>query len=180
MGIRRKQLMGIFLSAALAAGSILVPVSAKEKTDVTDLLKVKNRTEYNKGRRAAGKNQAEIHVKKYRSIGEMPGEEGYKYSSSWQGKTVKIYADQSGLLVIGGESEDMADACGTLYDASGKEVKEYQKEGLLMKVVSAGTVYSLKLPEKFRSFTVEADLMEDHQKVLRKNDSYVQTVTGGY
>ena len=41
MGIRRKQLMGIFLSAALAAGSILVPVSAKEKTDVTDLLKVK-------------------------------------------------------------------------------------------------------------------------------------------
>ena len=180
MGIRRKQLMGIFLSAALAAGSILVPVSAKEKTDVTDLLKVKNRTEYNKGRRAAGKNQAEIHVKKYRSIGEMPGEEGYKYSSSWQGKTVKIYADQSGLLVIGGESEDMADACGTLYDASGKEVKEYQKEGLLMKVVSAGTVYSLKLPEKFRSFTVEADLMEDHQKVLRKNDSYVQTATGGY
>ena len=49
MRIRRKQLMGIFLSAALAAGSILVPVSAKEKTDVTDLLKVKNRTEYNKG-----------------------------------------------------------------------------------------------------------------------------------
>ena len=40
MRIRRKQLMGIFLSAALAAGSILVPVSAKEKTDVTDLLKV--------------------------------------------------------------------------------------------------------------------------------------------
>ena len=31
MRIRRKQLMGIFLSAALAAGSILVPVSAKRK-----------------------------------------------------------------------------------------------------------------------------------------------------
>lgn len=91
--------MGVFLSAALAAGSILVPVSAKEKTDVTDLLKVKNRTEYNKGRKAAGKNQAEIHVKKYRSIGEMPGEEGTSTAPHGRAKQLKSYADQSGLLV---------------------------------------------------------------------------------
>ena len=178
MRIRWKQLMGILLSVVLAAGCVLAPVSAKEKTDVADLLKVKSRAVYNKGRKAAGKNKAEIHVKKYRSIGEMPDEDGYEYSSSWQGKAIKIYADQSGVLIIGAELED--GDYGTLYDASGKEVKEYRKEGLFMQSVPSGAVYSLKLPEKFRSFAVEADLMEDHQKVLRKNDSYVQTVSEGY
>lgn len=128
MRIRWKQLMGILLSVVLAAGCVLAPVSAKEKTDVADLLKVKSRAVYNKGRKAAGKNKAEIHVKKYRSIGEMPDEDGYEYSSSWQGKAIKIYADQSGVLIIGAELED--GDYGTLYDASGKEVKEYRKEGL--------------------------------------------------
>lgn len=176
MRIRRKQLMGIFLSAALAAGSILAPVSAKEKTDVTDLLKVKNSV----GRKASGKNQAEIHVKKYRSSKEMPDEEGYKYDSSWQGKTVKIYADQSGVLLIEGESEDKADSYGTLYDNEKKEIKEYQKEGVFIRSVSAGTVYSLKLPKKSGSFILQSFQMEDHQKSLKQNDSFMQTATGSF
>lgn len=78
MSIRCKQLIGILMSVVLAMGSLLVPVSAKEKTDITELLKIKSRAAYNKCRKAAGKNKAEIHVKKYRSIGEMWPENFWK------------------------------------------------------------------------------------------------------
>ena len=50
MSIRCKQLIGILMSVVLAMGSLLVPVSAKEKTDITELLKIKSRAAYNKGR----------------------------------------------------------------------------------------------------------------------------------
>lgn len=177
---RWKQLMGILLSAVIAAGSFGIPVSAKDKTDLADLLDVTGKKIFKKGKKVSGKNQAEIHVKRYRSLSEIPDKEGYAYNSSWQGKTVKIYADQAGVLMIAGESDDDGEVFGTLYDASGKEVREYQKEGALIKSVPAGTVYSLKLPNKCKSFTVETILTTDHVKTMRSDDLYLQTGSGSY
>lgn len=39
---RWKQLMGILISVVFTAGNFSVPVSAKEKTELEDLLKVKS------------------------------------------------------------------------------------------------------------------------------------------
>lgn len=175
-----KQLMGVLLSFVIAAGSFWVPVSAKEKTDLADLLTVNGKQFLKKGAKAPGKNQAEIHLKRYRSLTETPDGDGYEYNSSWQGKTVKIYAEQAGVIIIAGESEDERDGFGTLYDAAGKEVREYREEGLLIKSVSAGTVYSFKFPGKFKTFTLGADLTEDHIKTLKTEELYLQTGSGSY
>ncbi|WP_290756520.1 hypothetical protein [Anaerostipes sp.] len=177
---RWKQLAGILLSAVIAAGSFGIPVSAKDKTDWKDFLSVNGEKIFQKGKKVSGKNQAEIHVKRYNSLAVIPDEDGYVYNSAWQGKTVKIYADQAGVLMIAGESDDDVEAFGTLYDASGKEVREYRKQGGLIKSVPAGTVYSLKLPDKCKSFTVEAILTTDHVKTIKPDDLYLQTGSGNY
>lgn len=57
MSIRCKQLIGILMSVVLAMGSLLVPVSAKEKTDITELLKIKSRAAYNRAEKRQGKTR---------------------------------------------------------------------------------------------------------------------------